>query len=116
MDQKISIRLSPPTAAYLAKLQAENGGSLSDVMRDLIEQARQRSNQAGLAEGPAGAASQIELAHIHEVVRYVASLVTALVRKAATTQADADALIKKAIADATPVSASASVPETGEKG
>lgn len=112
MDQKISIRLSPPTAEYLATLQAETGGTLSDVIRDLILQARQRDH-AGLPEAPAGPASQIELAHVREVARYAASLLTALVRKVASNPADADQMIQKAIADATP--APTSVPETREE-
>lgn len=110
MDQTISVRLSPIALKYLATLQAEKGGSLSDVMRDLIEQARQR-DQAGEPTG----IGNVELAHVHEVARYTASLVTALVRKAATIQTDAGALIKKAIADATPAPASPSVPETQEE-
>lgn len=109
MDQKVSVRLSPPAAEYLAKLQAEKGGSLSDVVRDLIEQTRQR-NQAG--DPPASLA---DAAQIHECCRYTASLLTGLVRQVATNKADAEALIEKAIADAGPASGPASVPDTEEK-
>lgn len=93
MDQKISVRLSPDAAAYLATLQARHGGSVSDVIRELIEEARQRQQAA---------APPAELAiHTLECARYTASLVTGLVRKLVS--ADAAAMIEKAIADGTTI-------------
>lgn len=91
MDQKISVRLAPEATAYLTTLQAQHGGSMSDVLRDLIEQARSRQQ----ADPPPA-----ELAvHTHELARYTASLLTGLVRHVVTNQADAAAMIEKAIAD-----------------
>lgn len=93
MDQKISVRLAPDATAYLTTLQAQHGGSVSDVIRDLIEQARSRQQ----ADPPPA-----ELAvHTHELAHYTASLLTGLVRQVVTNCADADAMISKAQADAT---------------
>lgn len=88
MDQKISVRLSQPAAEYVGKLQAQHGGSVSDVIRNLIEQVMAQESRPAAPD---------ELKHIHECTRYTASLVTGLVRKLAS--ADADAMIEKAIAD-----------------
>lgn len=88
MQRTISIRLSPPALEYVSKLQTEHGGSVSDVIRNLIEQVM---TQESCPVAPD------ELKHIHECTRYTASLVTGLVRKLAS--ADADAMIEKAIAD-----------------
>jgi len=92
MDQKISVRLSPASAAYLATLRDQHGASLSDVIRNLIEQVMAQEGHPAPAD---------ELRRVHEVARYTASLVTGLVRKLAS--ADAAALITKAIADETTI-------------
>lgn len=90
MAKMIGVRLSPASAAYLATLQARHGGSVSDVIRELIEEARQRQQAA---------APPAELAiRTLECACYTASLVTGLVRKLVS--ADAAAMIEKARADA----------------